>query len=110
MVFLEANAAGKPAVGCLSGGAAEAIRQGITGFLVNPEDSEELVQTLQRLLLEPGLAEQLGTAGLNRVRAEFSWESRAEALREFSLEVAARARASQAGPAAGITRRNDMAV
>ena len=42
MVFLEANAAGKAVIGGKSGGAHEAVADGITGFLVNPENGAEL--------------------------------------------------------------------
>lgn len=84
MVFLEANAAGKPVIGGRSGGAIEAIEEGRSGFLVNPHDANELAGCLKRLLLDHGLREELGSAGLQRVRTEFDWKLRAEQLREIN--------------------------
>jgi phosphatidylinositol alpha-1,6-mannosyltransferase len=80
MVFLEASAAGKPVIGGRTGGANEAIAEGITGFLVNPDDPDELAVTLRRLLLNRELRDKLGEAGAQRARADFDWKSRAEAL------------------------------
>ena len=83
MVFLEANAVGKPVVGGRSGGAVEAIADGTSGFLVNPDDPEELAATLVRLLSDRDLRERIGAAGARRVRDEFSWETRARDLRQL---------------------------
>jgi len=38
IVFLEAGACGKAAIGTLSGGIPEAVIDGVTGILVNPSD------------------------------------------------------------------------
>lgn len=95
MVFLEASASGKPVVGGLSGGAGQAIQHGVTGLLVDPENSVEVASNLKRLLLDPSLMQRMGTAGLRRVREEFGWESRSRALRDFSLEILERARSNK---------------
>jgi hypothetical protein len=87
IVFLEANAVGKPVIGGRTGGAAEAIANGSTGFLVNPDDPEEIAGILRQLLLDPGLRERLGAAGVRRVRSDFSWESRARILRSLNLDI-----------------------
>jgi hypothetical protein len=87
IVFLEANAAGKPVIGGRTGGAAEAIADGSTGFLVNPNDHQEIAGSLRRLLEDPGLREKFGAAGVRRVRSDFSWETRAKILRKVSLDI-----------------------
>jgi len=87
IVFLEANAAGKPVVGGRSGGAVEAIQNGVTGFLVDPDDLIEIAAVLKRLLLDRELRERLGAAGERRVRSDFSWKSRAEALRIVNRDI-----------------------
>ena len=92
MVFVEANAAGKAVVGGRSGGAAEAIVDKVTGFLVDPEDVEEMAATLKMLLENPSLRQKLGAAGLRRARSEFDWKSRAQMLRQISDEIVQRAR------------------
>jgi phosphatidylinositol alpha-1,6-mannosyltransferase len=103
MIFLEASAAGKPVVGGRSGGTADAIVHGVTGFLVDPEDVDELAATLQLLLANADLRETLGRAGRHRARSEFGWGSRAAMLREVSRAVVDRARRGVA-PAAARTR------
>ena len=80
MVFLEANAAGKPVVGGKSGGAAEAVLDGVTGLLIKPNDEADLVRVLRTLLIDPQLREAMGRAGARRARDEFAWKDRAAAL------------------------------
>jgi len=73
MVFLEANAAGKPVVGGRTGGTSEAVVENTTGLLVNPENVGELAAALERLLFNPDLRYRLGDAGRRRAVAQFSW-------------------------------------
>jgi phosphatidylinositol alpha-1,6-mannosyltransferase len=89
IVFLEANAAGKPVVGGRSGGTYDSVLDRITGFLIDPNSVEELTATLRELLNSQCLRQQLGSAGLLRVRNEFSWSAGARRLREISNEVVA---------------------
>src|SRR5436190_6429763 len=72
--YLEANACGLPVVGADTGGVADAIVDGVTGFLVPTEDVPALTDRLQRLLEEPAAARRMGEAGRRRVLAEFTWE------------------------------------
>jgi len=87
IVFLEANAAGKPVVGGRSGGAIEAVVEGVTGFLVNPDDPDELAGVLRTLLFGRELRRKLGKAGAQRVVSEFSWKTRADTLRKVNSEI-----------------------
>ena len=89
MVFLEANAAGKPVIGGRSGGTADAVEDGVTGFLVSSADDGELVARLRQLLTDGDLRRSMGAAGLARVQTEFAWEPRAARLRKISADVAA---------------------
>jgi phosphatidylinositol alpha-1,6-mannosyltransferase len=74
ITFLEANACGKPVIGGRSGGVADAVEDGVTGFLIDPSDAEELANRVIRLLTEPGLAAQMGRAGRARVLASYTWD------------------------------------
>lgn len=76
MVFLEAGACGKPVVGGASGGAVEAVRHGVTGYLVPEGDHDAAVRALLILLGDPGLRERMGEAG-RRFAARHSWPRRA---------------------------------
>jgi len=87
MVFTEANAMGKPVIGGRSGGTAESVLDGQTGLLVEPDDSDEVAQSIRLLLTNCQLAQQMGANGLRRVVAEFNWESRGRALRQISAEL-----------------------
>ena len=97
MVFLEANSAGKPVVAGRSGGTADSVIDGVTGYRVDPKDIDELSATLQSLLANPELCRRMGEAGLKRARKEFNWEDRAEKLRQVSLEIVEKRRAQVQG-------------
>ena len=75
IVYLEAALAGKPSIAGNSGGAGEAVINGNTGLLVNPnQDLSSLEKALVQLLTNKELREQLGEAGKSRVEQEFLWE------------------------------------
>jgi len=96
MVFLEANAAGKAVLGGRTGGTSEAVLDGSTGMLVDPESVDEIAGALHLLLSNADLRQRLGSAGLRRARAEFSWPLRARMLREVCQTVLRRRRSSDA--------------
>jgi phosphatidylinositol alpha-1,6-mannosyltransferase len=87
MVLLEANAVGKPVIAGSSGGTADSVLDGITGYRVNVENIHELTAAIRRLLTNPGLCGRVGKAGLQRAREEFGWDKRAALLRELSLNI-----------------------
>jgi len=82
IVFLEANAAGKPVIGGRAGGVPDAIEDGRSGLLVDPEDEADIRSAVERLLKDPEAARQMGMAGRERALARFGWDSRAEAFEE----------------------------
>jgi phosphatidylinositol alpha-1,6-mannosyltransferase len=78
LVYLEANLCGTPAIGGRTGGTADAILDGETGLLVDPEKPEEIAAALLRLLLDPDLARRMAEAGARRATASFIWDRVAE--------------------------------
>jgi glycosyltransferase involved in cell wall biosynthesis len=74
IVFLEATLFGKPAIGGNSGGVPDAIVDGVTGLLVNPEDQEVLSVALGRLLGGRELRRNMGRAAEQRARRKFGRE------------------------------------
>lgn len=88
LVYLEAGACGKPVIGGRSGGVPEAILEGVTGLLVDPQDPEDIARAITRILTEPGLSTALGTAGAARVRSEFTWAQAAERMQGVLTAVA----------------------
>jgi glycosyltransferase involved in cell wall biosynthesis len=84
-VYLEALSSGKPVIACNSGGAPEAVIDGKTGLLVPPGSHDELVSSLDRLLSDRALREELGSNGRRLVLAHFAEEKfldRVEAVYE----------------------------
>lgn len=78
LVYLEANLCGTPAVGGHTGGTGDAILDGETGLLVDPEKPEEIANALVKLLRDPVLAERLAQAGRDRVLRELTWDQVAD--------------------------------
>ena len=91
MVFTEANAAGKPVIGGNSGGAGEAIVEGVTGYLVDPNSTEQVADRLLKLFRSANLRKTMGSAGLLRVVTEFNWSNRARQLREICVQLSQQA-------------------
>lgn len=72
IVFIEAMAFGKPVIAGDYGGAPEIVQDGVTGFLVNPDDLEGLTCRLIQLLQDGALRKKMGEAGRKRVEENFS--------------------------------------
>ena len=73
--IIEAMAAGLPLVATDVGGNAEAIQDGVNGFLVPSEDVDALADALRRLLADPARAQAMGKAGRARVAERFTTEA-----------------------------------
>jgi phosphatidylinositol alpha-1,6-mannosyltransferase len=67
LVFLEANACGKPVIGSKSGGIPSAIKHKETGLLVEEQNPEELKNAIFTLLDNPEFSKELGKKGRERV-------------------------------------------
>ncbi|HWP65224.1 MAG TPA: glycosyltransferase family 4 protein [Candidatus Limnocylindria bacterium] len=91
LVCLEAMASGRPVVASRVDGIPDAVVDEETGLLVPPEDAPLLARALERVLVAPAWAEQLGEAGARRARDAFAWPGIARRY----LDVFARAAASR---------------
>jgi N-acetyl-alpha-D-glucosaminyl L-malate synthase BshA len=72
LAALEAMACGVPVVASRVGGVPELIQDGVTGFLVGPDEYEEGGERLHRILSDPATAARLREAGLQSVRDNFT--------------------------------------
>jgi phosphatidylinositol alpha-1,6-mannosyltransferase len=81
LVYLEANACGRPVIGGRSGGVRDAVVDGVTGLLVDPHDPEDIANAIGLLLTNPELARQLGEQGRSRVLNEFTWDTVGQRIR-----------------------------
>jgi phosphatidyl-myo-inositol dimannoside synthase len=73
LIYLEANACGKPVVGTYGCGAEEAIVDGETGRLVPQDQPEATAEAIVELLSDPERAARMGANGLARARL-MSWD------------------------------------
>ncbi|MGA2373662.1 MAG: glycosyltransferase, partial [Candidatus Korobacteraceae bacterium] len=73
--IIEAMASSLPVVATDVGGNAEAVNDGVTGFVVPPEDPGALSAAILRLLSDPLQAKAMGTAGRNLVAEKFTTEA-----------------------------------
>ncbi|HSK95974.1 MAG TPA: glycosyltransferase family 4 protein [Euzebyales bacterium] len=72
---LEAMASGAPVVCSKVGGVTEIVRDGETGFLVEPGDIAALRDRLDLLLHKPDLARELGDNARTAVLERFTWDA-----------------------------------
>lgn len=73
IVYREAAWFGLPSVAGTAGGAAEAVRDGVTGVVCDGADPAAVTAALGRLLDDPALRARLGAAAAAAVRAEGTW-------------------------------------
>jgi phosphatidylinositol alpha-1,6-mannosyltransferase len=73
LTFLEANACGTPVVGGAHGGVPDAVVDGITGYLVDPQDASAAAEKMRLLLSDRVLYESISKAGKAYVDVEGSW-------------------------------------
>ncbi|HEY6808748.1 MAG TPA: glycosyltransferase family 4 protein [Gemmatimonadales bacterium] len=72
--LVEASASGLAVVGGRSGGVPDAVREGETGLLVDPEQPVAIAAGIHRLLGDPELRARLGAAGRRAVESYFNWD------------------------------------
>ena len=99
IVFVEAAAAAIAVVAGDSGGAGEAVEDGVTGLVVaHPERPGEVAAALRRLLGDEGLRRRMGAEGRVRVEKTFDYDQLAPRLAVALDDVAGSA--DTAGPRA----------
>ena len=81
--ILEYMAASRPVVATDVGGAAEAIVEGETGFLIDAADAAALAERILELFNDPDRATALGRAGRTRVEEKFSLDKQVTATLEL---------------------------
>jgi len=75
IVFVESAACGVPQIAGRSGGAAEAVSDGETGFVIeDPTDVDAVVDRLERILTDDALRARMSVASRRRAVTEFSYD------------------------------------
>jgi len=65
----------------------DAVDDGTTGLLVDPEDPGSVAAAISEFLENPGRAEQFGKAGREAVERIFNWPRVVSDLRAISAEA-----------------------
>jgi len=92
LVALEAQACGTPVVAAAVGGLVTAVRDGVSGVLVNGHDPRDWARVLDSLLADPE-RRRLLSAGAVAHAAHFSWDRTAEGLLRVYREAVTEHRA-----------------
>lgn len=87
IVFLEANACSKPVIGGRSGGIPDAVLDGETGLLVDPNNIDEIASAIIKLLTDEKLAKEMGMKGRERVLKEFTVDKAVQKLMRVIKEI-----------------------
>ena len=74
IVYLEASACGLPVVAGASGGAPDAVIEGVTGLVVDGTNDSEITDAIVSLLNDSERAEKMGTAGRQWITENWRWE------------------------------------
>lgn len=83
LVFLEAAAAGLPAIAGRSGGVEEAVVHMQTGIVVDTYHHQQAIDAILTLTENEAFAKRLGQEGQHRVRANFNWKHQLERLNQW---------------------------
>ena len=87
VALAEASSSGLPVIAGQSGGLAEAVRDGETGLVVDPDDQEAVVTALKRLLGDQLLARRLGQGGRKAIETQYNWDRVIRDLRDLESQV-----------------------
>ncbi len=87
MTIVEAQACGLPVVGFPSGGSAEGVLEGVTGYMVPPGDEEALAQRLAELLADPARLSEMSRAARTHALEAFDLDRQTAALERTYDEV-----------------------
>ncbi|WP_010419258.1 glycosyltransferase [Anaerophaga thermohalophila] len=74
LVNLEAMQFALPVISTWEGGIPDVVENNVTGFLVQPKDTEALAEKLEKLILNPQLRKKMGLAGRKKYEKEFTLE------------------------------------
>ncbi len=89
---VEAMACGRPVIGANVGGIKSTVADGVTGYLVPPNDPGALAERLARLCENRELLREMGANGLRRARRMYTWKRVAGALVDCYQKALARRR------------------
>lgn len=108
-VVIEAAATGIPAIASRIYGLTDAVQDGITGWMHQPGEWEELADAMESLAANPSLTEQMGRQARDRVNQNFAAQILTGSLLAFYSEHLAKA-STTAGVARPLKRAFDLLI
>ena len=84
---LEAMACGTPVIGSDVGGIKYSVVNGVTGYLVPPEDPGALARHVAELYRRPDQLKEMARNGIRRVNRSFTWAGITESIASFYKQV-----------------------
>ncbi len=91
LALVEASACGKPVIAGNSGGIPDAVQDGFTGLLVDPENSDAVAAAIMRILRGRSIAGIMGENGRQWVESEMNWTRAAnqfeQAMKKFFPQI-----------------------
>jgi glycosyltransferase involved in cell wall biosynthesis len=86
-VFIEAMAAGLPAIATRINAIPEMVSHGETGFLIQPGDRQDLAGRIRELIENPTLRYEMGVKGRKVVEQKFNAQKHCETLESLFREI-----------------------
>jgi phosphatidylinositol alpha-1,6-mannosyltransferase len=74
IVYLEASACGLPVIAGSSGGAPDAVLEGVTGVVVDGEDNQDIAAAAIKMLNDLDGSKAMGLAGREWIIKNWGWE------------------------------------
>jgi glycosyltransferase involved in cell wall biosynthesis len=87
LAVLEAMRAGLPVVAHAVGGVVEQVENGVTGHLVEREDTQGLVERTRTLVADPAQRRRMGAAAAERFRQRFTLERMLDGIEHVYEEI-----------------------
>lgn len=86
IVYLEASACGLPVVAGNSGGAPDAVVEGVTGLVVDGTNNTQIADAIITLLTNPQKCKEMGNAGQAWIKENWRWEIWSKRFNELLKE------------------------
>lgn len=89
LVIVEAMATGLPVIASTHSAGPDVVREGVDGFVLEPDDVDGLADRLERLRADRDRAVEMGIAASDQAK-EFSWQAHAERVQDILSRLEAR--------------------
>jgi len=85
--IMEGLACGKPVVATRVGSIPETVHEGVSGFLVDPGNAEQMSSRIEQLFRNPTLSRELGTAGRAHIAGHWSLDQMVDGYQDLIKSI-----------------------